>query len=295
MPSRRKYSKSLGAGLIILSSLFYASYGIWTKLMGDFFGGFTASADRSVIVLIFMLPVAVLMHRIGPWHFRRNWKYLTGMILASTMIWGTLYYAILNAGVGMSLAVTYACMVIGMFFFGWLIGGEKFTRVKALATLLGFVGLALVFWPHIHSPAWLALGAAAVSGGVTAFNIVLAQRLPYNATQSTLWLWTATLMGNVPMAILFHEPATPFTPHIEWLWLLIFAVASVIASWSFVTGLKLIDAGTAGILGLTEIVFAVIFGMVFFGERPTPIVLLGVVIIIAAAIIPYARTAGHRP
>ena len=49
----------LGASFIILSSVFYASYGIWVKLMGNFFGGYMASALRSVLVLLFLVPLAL--------------------------------------------------------------------------------------------------------------------------------------------------------------------------------------------------------------------------------------------
>jgi drug/metabolite transporter (DMT)-like permease len=154
----KKYTAPLGASLVVMSSIFYASYGIWTKLMGDFFQGYTASALRSVLVLLILLPIAIFYRHLEPIHLKQNWRYLTGMVLASLFTWGPLYYAILHAGVGISLAVA-----------------------------------------------------------------------------------------------------------------------------------KLIDAGAAGILGLLEIVFGVLFGIIFFHERPAAMALLGMVVIIAAAAIPYFR------
>ena len=56
----------MGASLIVLSSLFYASYGIWTKLMGNFFGGYTASALRSVVVVLILLPIAIVYSQLEP-------------------------------------------------------------------------------------------------------------------------------------------------------------------------------------------------------------------------------------
>ncbi|HSW99461.1 MAG TPA: hypothetical protein VLH38_00315 [Patescibacteria group bacterium] len=43
------------------------------------------------------------------------------------------------------------------------------------------------------------------------------------------------------------------------------------------------------ILGLLEIVFGVLFGVLFFHEKPTAVALLGMVVIIAAAAIPYLK------
>jgi drug/metabolite transporter (DMT)-like permease len=66
-------------------------------------------------------------------------------------------------------------------------------------------------------------------------------------------------------------------------------VASLVASWTFIRGLKLIEAGAAGILGLLEVVFGVVFGVIFFHERPGVVVLIGILSIVAAAAIPYLQ------
>ena len=62
----------LGASLVVTSSFFYASYGIWTTLMGNFFGGYTASALRSVLVLIILVPIAFAYKQLGPVQWRKN-------------------------------------------------------------------------------------------------------------------------------------------------------------------------------------------------------------------------------
>lgn len=287
--SKVKSAVPVGASLIALSTVFYASYGIWTKLMGDFFGGYTASALRSILVLLILTPIAIAYQKLGPINWKRDWPYLAGMVFASLFIWGPLYYAILHAGIGISLAITYASIVIGAFFFGWLFIKERFTKDKWISAFLGLIGLGLIFSPSTKSLGWLALIAALVSGFASAANMVIAKKLPYNATQSTVLLWIASVIANIPMAFLLNEAYPAIGRHIEWLYLVVFAVASVIASWSFVIGSKLIDAGAAGVLGLLEIVFGVFFGVAFFHERPGRIVMLGVAIIFTAATIPYIK------
>src|ERR1700741_2496517 len=103
--ANKKYTAPLGASLVVLSSFFYATYGIWTKLMGDFFGGYTASALRSVLVLLILLPIALVYRKLEPLNLKQNWRYIAGMLVASLFTWGPLYYAILHAGVGISLAI----------------------------------------------------------------------------------------------------------------------------------------------------------------------------------------------
>jgi len=289
-----KAKAPLGASLIVLSSFFYASYGIWTKLMGNFFDGFMASALRSVLVLLMLAPFALAYKQFEPLHLKRNWPHITGMFVASLFVWGPLYYAILHAGVGISLTVSYASILIGMFFFGWLFGRERFTKDKAVSVVLGIVGLALIFSPNTKGIAWVAFVAAMVSGLSSAACIVFAKRIHYGATQSTSMLWFNSVIANFLMVAIFSKHYPVIGWHIEWLYLVAFALASVIASWSFIRGTKLIEAGAAGVLGLLEIVFGVLFGVLFFHERPGAVVLLGVMMIIVTAAIPYIQHYNSR-
>ena len=289
MARKKSVSAPLGASLVVLSSFFYASYGIWTKLMGDFFQGYTASALRSVLVLLILLPIAFLYRHFEPINLKQNWRYLAGMLIASLFTWGPLYYAILHAGVGISLAIAYASIVLGSFFFGWLFGRERFTKDKAISAFLGIIGLALIFSPTTGHLALLALFGALVSGLSAGANTVFSKQIRYNATQSTIALWVTSVIANFVMAFILKEHYSSIGLYAPWLYLVFFAVASVIASWSLVKGVKLIDAGAAGVLGLLEIVFGVLFGVVLFHERPSAVALLGMFVIIAAASIPYLK------
>lgn len=285
----RKSKAPVGASLVILSSIFYASYGVWTKLMGDFFDGYTAAMWRSLIVIIILVPIAIYSRQIEPIILKQNWRYILGMFIASLFTWGPLYYAILHAGIGISLAIAYASIVLGAFFFGWLFANERFTKDKAISAVLGILGLGLIFSPSVSSLGLVALLGALVGGLASSANMVFSKQIRYNATQSTLVLWTASVFANIIMAILFSEYYPPIGLQIQWLYLLFFAVASVVASWALVKGLKLIDAGAAGVLGLLEIVFGVLFGIIFFRESPDKLALLGMAIIIVAAAIPYIK------
>lgn len=278
----------IGAALVILSSLFYASYGVWTKLMGDFFGGYTASAYRSILVLLILIPLALYRRELNDFKFQTTWRKLLAMVVISVFIWGLFYYSVLDAGIGLSLIVNYTAITIGMLFFGWLLVGEKFTRTKQASIAIGVLGLLLVYIPTLSEPAsTLALLAALISGFAIAANTVVAKQLPYNTTQAAIALWGTSVAANVPMMLIISEPRPSFTPAPEWFYLICFAVASVLASWLFLRGMKFIEAGMAGIIGLLEIVFGVIFGIVFFQERPALLTLLGSAVILLAAALPY--------
>lgn len=255
--------------------------------MGDFFGGYTASALRSLIVLLMLVPIALATRQLTNVYWRRDWPYFATLVFTACFIWGPLYYSILHAGVGISLAVNYASIVLGMFLFGWLLLKERLTKEKIIAGTLGIAGLALIFSPEGAGVPTLSLFAAVVSGLSGSAHMVTAKKLPYNSTQSTIFVWTASFLANIPMAFAFDPPFSGVAWRAEWFYLFLFAVASIAASWTFVKGVKLMDSGIAGVLGLMEIVFGVALGAIFFDERPTFIVLTGVIVIIVAASIPY--------
>lgn len=287
--SPKKSAAPLGAGLVVLSSIFYASYGVWTSLMGTFFGSFTASALRCVLVLGGLYAMALVRRELQKINWRRDYKWLLAMTVSSVLVSAPLYYAVLEAGIGITLAIAYIGIVIGMFIFGWLFEAERFTKDKLLATGLGIVGIALVFLPSFKTVGWFALAAALLAGLATALNMATTKKVPYNGTQSAILVWASGVIANIPMIFLLSESIPVFEWRVEWLYLLLFAAASLVASWTFIKGLKLIEAGAAGILGLLEVVFGVLFGVIFFHERPDIIVLLGIASIIAAAAIPYLQ------
>jgi len=53
---------------------------------------------------------------------------------------------------------------------------------------------------------------------------------------------------------------------------------------------KYIDAGTAGILGLSEIVFGVLFGVLLFNEQIELVAVVGIIMIIGASGYPYLKS-----
>ncbi len=287
--NKQKPTAPVGAGLIILSSVFYASYGVWTKLMGSAFGGYLASGIRSIGVLLILLVIAAVLKKLEPLQLRRTWPYIGGMLLAALFIWGPYYYAILHAGVGVSMTINYASFVIGMLVFGVLMDGERFTKTKLISAVLGIVGLVLMCLTSITGAGWMAFGAAAVSGILAAFSTLLVKLIPYNATQSTIASWATSIVSNLFMAVVLRETVPAFGWDKQWVALLVFVVASLIASLTYNTGLKLIDAGIAGVLGLLQIALGVVFGVVLFHERPSLLVLVGVIVIIIASAVPYLQ------
>ncbi|HEX3081735.1 MAG TPA: DMT family transporter [Candidatus Saccharimonadia bacterium] len=282
-------SAPLGASLVVLSSVFYGSYGVWSVLMGSGFGNFTQAVVRSGLVVLILWAIAANRGALKPVQWRRDAKWLFYSALSSLLIGAPFYYAFQHAGVGLTNVLNYACLILSMFVFGRLFNKERFTGAKLVSCVLGLAGLYLVFTPNLHAAGLLALGAAVVSGLATGLNITASKNLPYGALQTTLIAWTGGLVTNLPLMWLTHEAPVPPLSDKHWLYLFCFVAISIAASWSVIQGVKLVEAGVAGILGLLEVVFGIGFGVVLFHEHPTAITLVGAGFILAAAAGPYLQ------
>jgi drug/metabolite transporter (DMT)-like permease len=74
---------------------------------------------------------------------------------------------------------------------------------------------------------------------------------------------------------------------IVWLYQLGYVVASILGFWLVIKGLKYVEAGTGGLVGLLEIVVSISLGIIIFNEEPTLKIFIGAILIIVAAALPY--------
>ncbi len=279
-----------GSGLIVLSAIFYGSYGIWTRLMGNSFGPYMQAWIRALLVVLIMLPIALFGKQKWErfrWREDKWWFLLSA--LASLMLAAPLYYAINKIGISLAILMMYAGYLLSMFFFGWLFNKERYGFDKFIATFLALAGLLLTFSPPFGGGSLFAFAAALAAGISIGLDMAVSQKLRYNSSQTTIVAWGTGLIVNLPVAFILGEHTPGFHNPVAWLYLLIFAVANIAASWLSIHGVKLIEAGAAGIIGLLEIIWAMLFGVVFFGERPETLAYFGAVCIIIAAAIPYIK------
>lgn len=262
--------------------------------MGNSFGPYAQGAARSLLILIIMLPFALFgRQKWQKFRWREDKWWFALSLLGSWLISGPLYYAYNHIGIGEGTLAMYAGYLVAMFAFGRLFSGERYTADKLGATVLAVVGLLCTYPPSTSRLILLPFLGALASGLGIGLNMVVSQKLRYSSAQTTVVAWMTSAAANLPMALLLHERMPASFLSLSWLWLLCFVAVALVASWASIHGVKLIEAGTAGILGLLEIVWALVFGLLFFHEQPHLLAYAGAVCIIAAAAIPY-RKAGRK-
>lgn len=292
---QQKHNIPLGFGLILLSTIFYGSYGIWIKLIGDSFGVFMQGWIRALIVVALFIGLMLIQHkRWEPIRWAQDWRWLVFAIVGNGLIAGPTFYATVTIGIGSATLLLYGGYLLSMFYFGWLLNKERYTKSKLLSSVLAIAGLYCVFSFSFSTDQWLAYVAALAGGIGTGIDMTVSKHIRYSTTQTTIIAWGTGIVSMAPISLLLGEHIAPLSDQVAWLALIGFVAVNMIASWTSIAGVKLVESGITGILGLLEIVWAIAFGILLFHEQLHLLTLLGAVLLVLAAALPYLET-NERP
>lgn len=283
LPTRVK-----GYTMILLASVMFGSYGIWSKIMGDQFEVFYQGWVRSAIVIALLLPLIIYQ---GLWRTkiaRSDIKWLTVFLGFTIFTQAPLYYAFVVTSVGTATLLFYATFIIASFLVGRFIIGEKITRVKLLAMLLAFVGLVLVFGFSLAKFSVIGMAMAAINGVASGGEVSSSKKLSekYPTLLLTFYSWVILLVTHLIASLVMGETQWAIANTAEWWAMLAYSGVGLASFWLVIEGFKYVDASIGSLVGLLEIVWAVIFGALLFGEQITPTIIIGGCIILVAGYLP---------
>jgi drug/metabolite transporter (DMT)-like permease len=160
---------------------------------------------------------------------------------------------------------------------------ESFGAARFAATILGFAGALLMLLPGGGSAEFsLATGAALAAAVLYAFTIVSLKFMTRDHSAFTLVVWGSTLgfVFSLPPALLTWR-----WPPVRDLSLLGFmGVIGVITQICYVKGMHIGEASVMAPIDYSRLVFAVLIGLIVFGEHPTTATVAGTCVIIVATL-----------
>lgn len=281
----------LGYIMILLSAMCFGSYGIWSKNIGSEFGVFFQGWVRSALILLIIIPLTYLTNNFKSIDKKdRKWFFIAVAIGTFTQV--PLYYAYIHMDLGTSNLIFFAMFVITSYLVGRFFLGEKITSIKLVSLLLAFIGLLLIFGFSLSKFTFLALFMAALNGVASGGEVSTTKKssTKYSSLLITVYMWLAILITHLPLSLLFGERQVPLAFNTTWFSMVAFAVAGLAGFWLVIEGYKYVDASIGGLIGLSEIIFAVVFGMLFFGEKLTTTIFIGGAFVIFAAMLPDLTT-----
>lgn len=282
------FSKIKGPFLIFLSAVLFGSYGLWAVLVGSDFGPFFQGYVRAFFILLILVPLAFFTKAWKPFTLSDGRKYFWTMFFG-IFTQAPLYYAFQNAGIGISSLIFFSLLLITSYIIGFTFLNEKVTKIKIISLVIAIGGLVLTFGSSVAHVSVVALLLAALNGVASGGELATTKLIPekFSTLQTSIMIWATILITHLPLSFLFHERQIPFSFNTHWIAMIGFTLAGVVAFWLVVEGYKYVDASIGGLIGLLEIVFSIMLGIIVFHESLTLAVFIGLTLIIIASILPH--------
>lgn len=199
----------------------------------------------------------------------------------------TYYFTVKESTVATAILVQYTAPVWIILYSGYVSRTESIDRITVFSLLLALIGCDLA----VTGGSWRAVtlaGWAAVTGPLSAFTyayqVVGTKQL---LKRYSVWTMLVYMFGFSALFWMFINPPTHIAAKNyalgDWGILWLFAIVSIlIPQTAFASGLKLLTASTAGIVGVLEPVFAIVIAFFVLGETLSVIQSLGALLVVGA-------------
>ncbi|MGB3897485.1 MAG: DMT family transporter [Mesorhizobium sp.] len=166
-----------------------------------------------------------------------------------------------------------------------LLLGEKVGWRRWTAILVGFCGVLIMLKPS--SSAFSLPSIFALVGSLSfAFGIVLNRRLRGTSDTSLVtWQTVGTLVAGGVLTIGTWQTPTAFDIGA----MALLGIVSCVAHLLITRALKLAPASTLAPLHYTLLLWAIVFGLIFFGDVPGPRILIGAGVVVLAGLFIFHR------
>jgi drug/metabolite transporter (DMT)-like permease len=290
--------RHLGLGLVamLLSSAAFGTSGPFAKSL------MTAGWSPGAVVLARITGAAIILLPFALWSLRGQWRAIRNE-LPRVALYGTLavaaaqlgyFQAVSRMDVGIALLIEYLGIVLVVLWV-WALTRQRPHRLTGLGIILALAGLALILditgqtTPPLSGVLWGLVAAAGLAG-----HYVLAARptqIPSTAfaglglAVGAVTLALLGLVGILPMEVgdATVEVAGTGIPA----WLALAELVVVAAAFAYVLGIvgaRLLGSTLASFVGLTEVLFAVLFAWLLLAELPGVLQLVGGAVLLSGVV-----------
>jgi drug/metabolite transporter (DMT)-like permease len=264
--------------VILASGLFFATL--------DTTGKFLVAAHAVLLVvwarylgqMAFATAIAARRLGRGFWrtrHLRMQLARALCLVVASTSFIGSLRFLPLAEGTAIAFLAPMLAIVLSI-----PVLGERPTRARWIAAIVGFAGILLVVRPgsEVFHPAAALMAFSALANGMYQ---LLTRRVPGDRPETTLF-YTSTV-GTVALTLLL--PFIEFPASITARELVLFASLGLWAGlghWCFIAAFVRAPASLLAPFTYAHLLWATLYGLAVFGQFPDAFSVLGMGIVVAA-------------
>lgn len=284
-----KTKSSIVGGAYLLSAAFlYALYGLFSRNI-SIFGAFSQNFVRGGIVFLVLL-LYFLFNREKWVKFKKSdIRWFLIWVVPSSFQMVLIFLAFNHLPIGTSYYIIYSTMILGGFLSGKIFFSEKLSKSKLTSLFLVLVGLFLICGADLKLVTNVYVVMALLSGLIVGFWNTLTKKLSGNYSEFQMLLVDsfATFAVSFAGAKINAEILPEITLVTPWIWIVVFAFATIITTFLLIRGFKNLEAQVGSLILPMEVVFATFIGYLFLGEVLSVWTYLGGALIFVSAISPY--------
>ena len=273
--------------LLIIASMIFGSYGVFSKVLFDNFGVFYHWAVKWIIILILILPYLLYKKEIVKID-KVDMKWFWVFFIATASSQAPIYFAFKYLDVWTWNLILFVTMLLTMYVFWIFFLNEKLNKIKIISLILATIWLFLVFPLDFSNIVFFAAILMIInwiaSGIEEAWSKTLSKK--YSSLYLVFIWWWAIFITNMTLAIILWENLVLPEFNLPWLYLFWYALWWLFWFWSVIEWLKYVEASLWGLIWLLEIIFAIIYWILFFNEVLTFNIVIWWILILIAAWLP---------
>jgi len=271
--------------VVLIGATLLGSMGAWGRAVYRFEG------DPMLVVtwraLIGVVVLAGILALSRPTLLRVPWSaipfFLVYGFFGVTLNFWSYFSAVKHTTLAVAITLLYTYpMFVTLFSALWL--GERLTRVKLAAAALTVLGAALV--AQVHQAEFLRLNLRGILFGLLtglsmAVYSILGKRAVIRYAPWTVVLYAFAggalflALGSGPGLLAARDYST-----VAWIWIVGLALIPSLGGYAlFTLGLRDLPASQVSVIATWEVVTAALLGWLLYGERLTPIQLLGAALV----------------
>lgn len=266
----------------------FGSYGVWSRLIGSSLGPLFQGWTRGLVLSVILIPLLAYRKEIIPIE-KKDWKWLIVFLVFTSATQAPIFYAFNHMDIGSASLLFFVTMLLTMYVVGLVFLKEKLTSAKLASLMLASIGLYSIFSFSIQKFTLLAASMAVLNGIASGGEVAFSKKLSgdYSPLYLSLISWLIIIPTNGLLSVVIGEKQVLPTFTLFWFWQLCYILVSFFAFWFVMYGLKYVEASIGGLIGLMEVVFSILFGIVIFGENLTTKIIIGAFLILGAASFPH--------
>jgi len=276
-----------GIGALTLAALIYGMFPIFTRLAGAELPFYFQNSVR-LFIAFFIFLIATLALKDWKKVRAEDWKWFLLRSTAVFMAFSSFTYTLQFLAIGTMLFTFYAGSTILGYIIGKFFFGEKLNIRKYVSLGLAVVGLLLIYSINFDPGELLYLCLAFFSGSCTAVWNIFSKKVSdqYSTSQLNLIDNAIAMVFAIGVSFVFREAWVIPTVSILWLVNLLFGLGIFATGVLMVYGFNRLEGQIGSLIMLSEVLFAIVLGFLFFKEAVTMTTFIGGSIILLAIVLP---------